>query len=115
MLLINWSKTFVMYITKKRVVIPKEFVFKNITFGAVESFKLFGVTLDNKLSFVLHVSNMRKQILKRLNSIEKLFFLSYDEKVQFFKTLILPIFDYCISLYIYFAKYFIQKLSNLYC
>jgi len=35
--------------------------------------------------------------------------------VQFFKTFILPHFDYCISLTMYFNKYLIQKLSNLYC
>ena len=31
MLLINWCKTFVMYITNKRIVKPKEFRFSNIS------------------------------------------------------------------------------------
>ena len=35
-------------------------------------------------------------------------------KIQFFKTFILPCFDYCLSLVIYFPKYTIQKLANSY-
>ena len=35
-------------------------------------------------------------------------------KIQFFKTFILPIFDYCLSLVIYFSKKAIQKFVNYY-
>ncbi len=115
MLLVNWSKTYVMYITKKRIFKPKEFIFKSIKIESVESFKLLGITIDNNLNFSRHVANMRKQILTRLFSIKKLFFLSVEVKLQFFTTFILPIFDYFISLCIYYPKYLIQKLSNLYC
>ena len=47
-------------------------------------------------------------------STKKLFFLSFSVKVQFFKTFILPFFDYCLSLVIYFPKSSIQRLSNCY-
>ena len=35
-------------------------------------------------------------------------------KIQFFKTFILPYFDYCISLFIYFNKQTLQKFCNKY-
>jgi hypothetical protein len=114
MLLINWSKTFVMYITSKRVARPKEFIVQNNKIEAVEQFKLLGVIIDNKLTFSQHVSNVRKSIFKKLYSIKRLFYLSFQVKLQFFKTFILPYFDYCISLSMYFNKSLIQKLSNLY-
>ena len=42
----------------------------------------------------------------------RLFYLSTSVKIQFFKTFIMPYFDYCISLLIYFSKSTIQTLSN---
>ena len=35
-------------------------------------------------------------------------------KLQFFKTCVLPYFDYCLSLIIYYSKEALQKLCNLY-
>jgi len=45
-------------------------------------------------------------------SIKRLFYLATSVKIQFFKTFILPYFDYCISLFIYFPKAAIQSLCN---
>ena len=39
---------------------------------------------------------------------------SFLMKVQFFKIFILPYFDYCLSLIIYFHKSCIQRLANCY-
>ena len=33
-------------------------------------------------------------------------------KIQFLKSFILPFYDYCLSLFIYFPKATIQKISN---
>ena len=60
------------------------------------------------------LSNVRKTIFRKLYSIRRLFYLSFQVKLQFFKTFILPYFDYCLSLAMYFNKHLIQKLSNLY-
>ena len=54
--------TYVMYITNKRSVKPKTFKFLDISIEAIEHFKLLGITIDNKLSFTQHVSNVRKEI-----------------------------------------------------
>jgi len=45
-------------------------------------------------------------------SIERLFCLATKVKIHFFKTFILPYFDYCLSLIIYFPSPAIQSLSN---
>ncbi len=49
-----------------------------------------------------------------LHSIKRLFFLPLATKIQFFKTFILLLFDYCLSWSICYAKYIIAKLSNSY-
>jgi hypothetical protein len=47
-------------------------------------------------------------------SIKRLFYLNTSVKIQFFKTFLLPYFDYCLSLYIYFPKSAIQRICNIY-
>ncbi len=111
---INWSKTFFMFVTNKRTKnkLPKQIVINGVQVEVVESFKLLGVTIDNKLNFTKYTSDLRKIINRKLFSIKRLFYLSTSVKIQFFKSFILPYFDYCLSLLIYFPKYTIQTLSN---
>jgi hypothetical protein len=118
---INWSKTFFMFVTNKRVKLPKEITVgtklvndkkEDIKVSVVNSFKLLGVTIDNKLNFTEHCSNLKKIINKKLYSIKRLFFLCTSVKIHFFKTFILPYFDYCLSLIIYFPPSAYQSLNN---
>ena len=114
---INWSKTFCMIITNKRISGLKSL--KEIELGEarvqiVDKFRLLGITLDTKLNFEFYVSELRLQINRKLYSIKKLFYLSLSVKIQFFKTFILPYFDYCSSTIIYYSSKAIQKLSNCY-
>ncbi len=111
---INWNKTFFMVIRNKRIKIPDNFTFNDITIKCVNEFKLLGVTIDNKLSFDAHVSNLSRTINSKLFSIKRIFYLSSSVKIQFFKTFILPYFDYCSYLLIYCSKAVIQKLANKY-
>ncbi|CAF1017588.1 unnamed protein product [Brachionus calyciflorus] len=112
---INWSKTKVMFIKNKRgVQIPNSININNNDVEVVNDFKLLGVTIDHKLTFLKHVAELRKSINKRLYSIHRLFYLSYKVRLQFFKSFILPHFDYCMSLYMYFPKRSLQKLANTY-
>jgi len=111
---INWNKTFFMVIRNKRIKIPDNFTFNDITIKCVNEFKLLGVTIDNKLSFDAHVSNLSRTINSKLFSIKRIFYLSSSVKIQFFKAFILPYFDYCSTLLIYCSKALIQKLANKY-
>ena len=61
---INWSKTFFMFVTNKHIKkkLPKFIAINGVQVEVVESFKLLGVTIDNKLSFTKYSSDMRKII-----------------------------------------------------
>jgi hypothetical protein len=84
----------------------------DVSVSVVKEFKLLGVTLDNKLNFNKHIAIMCRQINSKLFSIKRLFELCTSVKMQFFKTFVLPYFDYCISLLVYFPRIMIQKLSK---
>ena len=77
-------------------------------------FKLLGVHLNDKLEFIDHAANVCLSINRRLYTIKKLFYLPYSVKIHFFKTFILPYFDYCISLTIYFHNTAIRKLCKMF-
>ena len=111
---LNVSKTFIMFVTRRRIALPTEVICGDFIIKVVEKFKLLGVTIDDKLIFARHVSNTSIIINYKLNSIKKLFYLCTTVKVQFFKSFILPYFDYCLSLSIYYSKSILQKLCNSY-
>jgi hypothetical protein len=78
------------------------------------SMSLTGVTIDKKLSFNKHASQLSIDINKKLFGIKRLFYLPYAVKLQFFKTFILPHFDYGMTLAIYFHSKAIQKICKSY-
>jgi hypothetical protein len=57
---------------------------------------------------------MKIAVNKRLFSIRRLFYLNTSVKLQFFKSFILPIFDYCNTLILFFPKNSISMLNKLY-
>ena len=118
---LNWSKTYCMFVTNKRVKLPNEItIYSKIVDNkfiatkvkVVSSFKILGVTLDNKLNFLEHCSNIKKTVNRKLFSIKRLFYLATSVKIHFFKTFILPYFDYTLSLIIYFPQATFQSLNN---
>jgi len=112
---INWKKTEIMFITNKQNINIPEFI--NINGNEVKvvsEFKLLGIIIDNKLNFISNTTKIKRSINIRLYSIQKLFQLPLAVKIQFLKTFILPYFDYCATLCIYYSKSILQKLANLY-
>ena len=109
---INWSKTFFMFVTNRRVKLPKEITVdsKNVNNKLIEikvsvvtSFKLLGVTIDNKLTFTEHCSNIKKIgkcIVSRDFSISVLQSKFNFLKRSFFHTLIIAFH----SLYIFLQQ-----------
>ena len=111
---INWNKTYFMFVTNKRVKLPKTIIVNDVSVEVVQEFKLLGVTIDSKLNFMAYSSLLKKAIIKKLYSIKRLFYLCDTVKLQFFKTFIAPHFDYCSSLYMYFPKTTIQRIFSCY-
>ena len=71
-----------------------------------------GFIIDENLNFVKLAANVCLSVNRKLFSIKRLFYLCTTVKIQFFKTFILPYFDYVFTLLCYFSKEAIQKLSN---
>jgi hypothetical protein len=112
---INWKKSEIMFISNKQNTIIPEFIdIDGNQVKVVSEFKLLGIIIDNKLNFKSNTTKIKRSINIRLYAIQKLFQLPLAVKIQFLKTFILPYFDYCATLCIYFPKSIIQKLANLY-
>ena len=109
---INWSKSYCMFSTNRRIKLPTTIVLSANNIQVVDTFKLLGVTLDNKLNFRSHCAQVCRTINSKLFTIKNIFYLCTSVKVQFFKTFIMPYFDYCSSLYIYFNKESLKLLVN---
>ena len=115
-LFLNWSKIKFMIIanTKAGARHPVNIELENNLIEVVPEFKLLGCTINDKLRFDKHVKNHKYAICRKLFTIKNLFFLSFDIKVHFFKTFLLPHFDYCSSLFVYFSNTLLNKLYKLY-
>lgn len=112
---INWNKTKIMFISNKRGIdFPNKLDIDSNEIEVIQSIKILGIIVDNKLNFKENVALVRQSIYKRLYSIKRLFYLSLNVKVQFFKAFIMPYFEYCSTILIYYPKEAIQKLSNTY-
>jgi hypothetical protein len=109
---INWNKTFLMVFSKKKIISPDFIELSGIRIKVVDEFKLLGFTIDKKLNFVKLVSETCLAVNRKLYSIKRLFYLCTSVKIQFFKTFVLPYFDYIFSIICYFSKEAIQRLAN---
>jgi hypothetical protein len=104
-----------MFITRKRNQnLPNSILINGNNVEVVNSFKLLGITIDNKLDFGKYAGDIKLAVNKRMFSINKLFYLPFEVKLQFFKSFLLTHYDYCSTIYIYFPKSTIQKISNCY-
>ena len=87
-----------MFISNKQNTIIPEFIdIDGNQVKVVSEFKLLGIIIDNKLNFKSNSAKIKRSINIRLYAIQKLFQLPLAVKIQFFKTFILPYFDYCLS------------------
>jgi hypothetical protein len=91
-----------MFATSKRIKAPKEIeIAAGISVRVVEQFKLLGVTIDNKLNFETYASMIKKSVNRKLYNIKRLFYLCQSVKLQFFKSFIMPHFDYHANAHAY--------------
>ena len=96
---INWSKTFFMFVTNKHIKkkLPKFKAINGVQVEVVESFKLLGVTIDNKLSFTKYSSDMRKIIKKYIYSFANL--IIFFPILFIFWLILMPnLFIFCLNI-----------------
>jgi hypothetical protein len=125
---INMEKTYAMFFTDKRISklnvengqwtnglrLPDAIAFNDNRIKVINEYDLLGVSIQSNLQFTTHVQKIKRQVNIRSFSFEKLHYFSFSVKLQFLKTFILPLFDYCSTLVIYFNKQNIQKLAKIY-
>jgi MinD superfamily P-loop ATPase len=85
-----------MFVTNRRLKLPSKIIVNKQTIKGVEhiskvevvnSFKLLGVTIDTKLNFTEHCSNLKKIINRKMFSIKRLFYLATKVKIHFLRLL----------------------------
>ena len=115
-LFINWSKTKIMILADNKFykLETESIVLDSKDVEVVSNFCLLGILIDQNLNFKGYVSKLKKSINIKLFSIKKLQYLSQAVKIHFFKTFILPHFDYCVSLLIFFGKKLISSLEKFF-
>ena len=86
----------------------------SIDIDVVEDIKLLGITIDNKLNFNHYFKSFAKKVNFKVYCIRRLIFLPEKTRVMFFKAFILPHFDYCSSLFVYFSLTLISRLESLF-
>ena len=62
-----------MFITNKRIKLPNEIYIDGVYVKVVDSFKLLGVIIDNKLNLSEQCLNIKKLVNIKLYSIKRLF------------------------------------------
>lgn len=75
---------------------------------------LLGITIDNKLSFSNHITNICKKAANQLNAIKRLQkHFSLTTKKQMIKTFVLSQFNYCPLVWHFCGKGSIHKMEKL--
>ena len=98
-MILNSTKTKVMLVTtnqKRQRLINDNLKFDNETLDTVSNDKIWGVFVDNNLTWSDHIKHLTKKIASSiwlLSKIKK--FLSQDHRVQFYKSYIQPHTDFC--------------------
>ena len=72
------------------------------------------MNINRHLDFTSHIDQVKKQVNIRLFAIKKIYYLSAEVKLQFLKTFVLPYFDYCFTLAIYYSRANLAQLEKLY-
>ena len=93
--------------------------YENTEIEVVDHYKYLGVVLDQSLGFDKHVDYMKRKLVGCIRMLSKLRpILKKGTALCLYKTLMVPIMDYCDIMYDCLSKYnsdILQKLQNRAC
>lgn len=92
----------------------KSLFVQGVKVEVVREFKLLGVIVDDQLNFNAHVKSLKSSVNRKVFSTKKVFFLPFQTKLQYFKSFVLPHFDYCSSLFVYFSPTLVASVARFY-
>ena len=76
--------------------------------------KVLGVFIDNTLNWRSHIDYVCKKLNSKIQLLKRvLYFLTDDMKSLFYNSYILPVFDYCCTIWGKDNKSYINKIKNL--
>ena len=101
------KKTFDLHLNEN-ITIDKE----NIKFAS--NVKMFGVHIDNKLNFNLHIDVICKSASNQLNTLVRLkWYLGHEERFVLVNSFIYSNFNYCPLVWMFSSKRSLNKIENL--
>ena len=75
--------------------IPVEITVRNVTIKSTNSVELLGITIDNNLSFDLHINQLCSKARSRVWSLNRIrIYLNFDQRMLIFNAYIMSIFNY---------------------
>lgn len=78
------------------------------------SVKYLGVYIDEKLNFECHCVKVIAKINKRLSLLRRINHkMTLDSKITFFKSIILPVIDYCSSIFLQFSETNLKSIQRV--
>ena len=96
---LNPQKTQSMIISRSKTLYPQhsELHINNTVLATCNSFKILGLTFDNKLTFEKHIRNVASGISQKIGILRKCFKVFGDEAIMLncFNSFILPCMEYC--------------------
>ena len=86
----------------------------NMQIKVVSSVKLLGLQLDDKLNFILYISNICKSAANQLNALIRLkMFMNFEEKIILISIYFMANFSYCPLVWMLSSVSSLKKIKNL--
>ncbi len=123
-LAIDWFKTNFMqanpekfhciFIGPNRKSIDTELSFNGISITSEPEVELLGITIDDKLNFNTHVSNLVTKAARQLNALKRIGnFLSQSCRLNIFRTFVLSNFNYCPLVWHFCSAQHVERLEKI--
>ena len=92
----------------------KNITFQGHTIKSEETLKVLGVTLDNKLNFDTHISNICKKAATQINVLKRLrSFIGFEQKKVLVQSFVYSNFNYCPLVWYFSSMKSLQKIEKL--
>ena len=115
--MVNTSKTKIMVFGSKLAIDklkPFTINYNNSPLQTVNSYKYLGLTLDRQLNYNLHIKKIIASVSAKLKQFQRMrSFLSVKAAIMVYKSMLLPIIEYCDVFLIAASKANRKKLQTL--
>ena len=80
----------------------------------MERMKVLGITIDDKLNFCEHISNVCNKAGRQLNVLQRLKnVLDYKSRMAIYNSFVMSNFNYCPIVWMFTSKKSLEKIENI--